>query len=43
MIDPHPKNRGAGIAILKNVNIDVIVGVLEAEIAADLSPYLTVA
>ena len=43
MIDPHPKNRGAGIDILKNVNIDVIVGVLEAEIAADLSPYLTVA
>ncbi|MFK7981127.1 MAG: bifunctional diaminohydroxyphosphoribosylaminopyrimidine deaminase/5-amino-6-(5-phosphoribosylamino)uracil reductase RibD [Saprospiraceae bacterium] len=43
MIDPHPKNRGAGIAILKNVNIEVIVGVLEAEIAADLSPYLTVA
>lgn len=43
MIDPHPKNRGAGIEILEKVNIEVVVGVLEAEVTADLSPYLTVA
>ncbi len=42
MIDPHPKNRGAGIQILEQANIEVITGVLEAEVAADLSPYLMI-
>ncbi len=42
MIDPHPKNRGAGIQILEAKDIKVIVGVLKAEVSADLSPYLTV-
>lgn len=42
MIDPHPKNRGAGIQILEKVAIKVIVGVLEAEVSADLGPYLMV-
>lgn len=41
MIDPHPKNRGAGIAILEAANIQVVVGVLEAVVKADLTPYLT--
>ncbi len=40
MIDPHPKNRGAGIRILEKVEIKVVVGVLEEEVSADLSPYL---
>ena len=42
MIDPHPKNRGAGIQILKEANIEVVVGVLGSEVTAALSPYLTV-
>ena len=42
MIDPHPKNRGAGIQILEKENIEVTVGVLESEVMADLNPYLTV-
>ena len=43
MIDPHPKNRGAGIQILEAANIEVVIGVLASEIVAELSPYLTVA
>jgi len=42
MIDPHPKNRGAGIQILEKVNIEVVVGVLAAEVFKDLNPYLTI-
>jgi len=42
MIDPHPKNRGAGIKILEAANIEVLTGILEREVKADLSPYLTV-
>lgn len=42
MIDPHPKNRGVGIQILEKANIEVIIGVLEVEIAVDLNPYLTI-
>lgn len=42
MIDPHPKNRGAGIEILEKVNIEVEVGILGSTAATDLSPYLIV-
>ena len=42
MIDPHPKNRGAGIKILKDADIKVILGVLAEEVATDLEPYLLV-
>ena len=41
MIDPHPKNRGAGIQILEKANIIVTVGILETEVTAELLPYLT--
>ena len=41
MVDSHPKNRGAGIKILEDANVKVVVGVLETAVKADLSPYLT--
>ena len=40
LIDPHPKNRGHGIRILKNADISVQVGLLEEEAEKDLRPYL---
>ena len=39
-IDPHPKNRGRGIQILKNVDIPVQIGLLEEEAEKDLHLYL---
>ena len=43
ILDPHPRNRGAGIDILKNAGVEVEVGILEEEIMTDLQPFLTVA
>ena len=40
ILDPHPKNQGAGIAILENAGIPVTVGSLGEEIANELEPYL---
>ncbi len=37
LVDPHPKNRGRGIAMLRDAGIEVVTGLLEAEAAADLS------
>ncbi|MEO1084471.1 MAG: bifunctional diaminohydroxyphosphoribosylaminopyrimidine deaminase/5-amino-6-(5-phosphoribosylamino)uracil reductase RibD [Acidobacteriota bacterium] len=39
-LDPHPKNRGAGVEIVRGANIPVVVGVLEDEVRAFLDPYL---
>ncbi|MBT3601652.1 MAG: riboflavin-specific deaminase [Candidatus Latescibacteria bacterium] len=40
LIDPHPKNQGQGIAILKSAGADVTVGILKDEAEKDLNPYL---
>ena len=40
LIDPHPKNCGRGIQILKNADIPVQIGLLEKEAEKDLRPYL---
>ena len=39
IIDPHPKNQGAGIDILTKAGISVRLGLLEKEIKDDLEPY----
>lgn len=40
IIDPHPRNQGAGIAILEKGGVNVEVGALAENIAEWLSPYL---
>jgi len=40
LVDPHVKNRGKGIAILRQAGIPVTVGVAGDEVAAFLTPYL---
>ena len=40
IIDPHPRNQGLGIAMLREAGIRVEVGVLADEVDAFLSPYL---
>jgi pyrimidine deaminase RibD-like protein len=41
MLDPDPRNSGAGIETLRAAGIVVSVGTLEASALEDLSPYLT--
>ena len=43
MLDPHPKNNGAGINILVDAGVQVELGILEAEAINDLQPYLFIA
>lgn len=40
MLDPDPRNAGAGIAILKQAGITVRLGVLAEEAEADMGKYL---
>ena len=40
MIDPHPRNRGAGIEMLRAAGMKVVVGTLEDEVRPFLAPYL---
>lgn len=40
MLDPDPRNAGAGIAILEQAGIRVRLGVLAEEAAADMGEYL---
>ena len=39
-IDPHPRNRGEGIKIIREAGIPVQVGLLEQEVLRDLASYL---
>ena len=40
IVDPHPRNRGRGIEILRAGGIHVEVGIVANEIEAALAPYL---
>ena len=40
IVDPHPRNQGKGIEILRASGIEVEVGLLAQDIEAAVSPYL---
>ena len=40
MIDPHHRNQGKGIALLKEANIQVVLGVLKEKAEEALNDYL---
>ncbi|GAB7531296.1 bifunctional diaminohydroxyphosphoribosylaminopyrimidine deaminase/5-amino-6-(5-phosphoribosylamino)uracil reductase RibD [Pseudomonas sp. 3A(2025)] len=42
MLDPDPRNAGAGIRILQEAGIEVVVGLLEDQARTDLEQYLHV-
>ena len=43
ILDPDPRNNGAGVQVLIDAGVAVITGVLEADAHRDLDPYLALA
>lgn len=41
ILDPDPRNQGAGIAILRNAGIEVEVGILADRVEGWIKPYLS--
>ena len=39
-VDPDPRNSGAGLELLRDAGVAVELGVLEADVLADLRPHL---
>ena len=40
VVDPHPRNRGRGIELLRQAGIDVVVGTAGSEVTRFIGPYL---
>ncbi|HMJ14865.1 MAG TPA: hypothetical protein VK524_25810, partial [Polyangiaceae bacterium] len=40
ILDPHPKNSGRGVQMLRDAGMHVRVGILADEATRDLGPYL---
>ena len=40
LVDPHPRNRGKGIEILRQAGISVVVGIAEREVTRFIGPHL---
>lgn len=40
LIDPHPKNQGRGLQMLRDAGIEVVVDLLAEEVRPHLAPYL---
>lgn len=41
VVDPHPRNRGKGIHLLRDAGIIVEVGILQEQVMDFMQPYLT--